>query len=92
MSALPDKVDVVVVGAGPSGMAAALSLHKHGCTNILIVDSLLDREKEQTSRALIVHAATLEVSRRSPAHVCTTKFATHLLLCRVLMKLGSQTG
>ena len=59
MVPLPERVDVLVVGAGPTGMTAALSLHKHGCTNILIVDSVL--VGENTSRAMAVHAATLEV-------------------------------
>ena len=59
MTSLPERVDVLIVGAGPTGMAAALSLHKHGCTDITIVDSQL--AGENTSRAVAVHAATLDV-------------------------------
>ena len=40
-------------------MAAALSLRKHGCTDITVVDSIL--AGENSSRALVIHAATLEV-------------------------------
>ena len=63
MVPLPERVDVLVVGAGPTGMTAALSLHKHGCTDILIVDGVI--AGENTSRAMAVHAATMEV-RSSP--------------------------
>ncbi|EKM55414.1 uncharacterized protein PHACADRAFT_256029 [Phanerochaete carnosa HHB-10118-sp] len=55
---LPSRTDVLVVGAGPCGLAAALSLHKHGCTNLTVVDSQL--ASEHTSRAVAVHAATLD--------------------------------
>jgi glycine/D-amino acid oxidase-like deaminating enzyme len=60
---LPSHTDILIVGAGPSGLAAALSLHKHGCTDITIVDSAV--AGESTSRALAVHAATLEVGTQS---------------------------
>ena len=56
---LPSYTDILIVGAGPVGLAAALSLHKQGCTDITVVDSLV--AGENTSRALAVHAATLEV-------------------------------
>ena len=32
------KVDVVIVGGGPAGMAAALSAYKAGVQNILILE------------------------------------------------------
>lgn len=40
-------------------MTCALSLLEQGCLDITVVDSIL--EGENTSRALIIHAATLEV-------------------------------
>jgi 2-polyprenyl-6-methoxyphenol hydroxylase-like FAD-dependent oxidoreductase len=60
MSSLPSDLDtdVLVVGAGPTGLAAAAALHRNGVTP-LIVDRLA--EGQNTSRAAVVHAHTLEV-------------------------------
>ncbi|KAJ7662243.1 FAD/NAD-P-binding domain-containing protein [Mycena polygramma] len=55
---LPSQTTVLIVGAGPCGMAAALSLHHQGCRDILIVDSIM--AGENSSRAIVIHAATLE--------------------------------
>ncbi|WP_405063167.1 FAD-dependent monooxygenase [Kribbella sp. NBC_01505] len=52
------NVDVVVVGAGPVGLAAGAALRQHGHT-VLVVDKLA--EGANTSRAAVVHARTLEV-------------------------------
>ncbi|HEY2949511.1 MAG TPA: FAD-dependent monooxygenase [Micromonosporaceae bacterium] len=51
-------VDVLVVGAGPTGLALATQAHTHG-VSVRIVDRALDRVHE--SRALAVQARTLEV-------------------------------
>lgn len=51
-------VDVLVVGAGPTGLALAVQLQRFGVT-FRIVDALADRRHE--SRALAVHARTLEL-------------------------------
>ncbi|KAH7889704.1 hypothetical protein F5I97DRAFT_1934565 [Phlebopus sp. FC_14] len=55
---LPDKTTVLIVGAGPTGLAAALSLIHHDFRDFVIVDAVV--QGENTSRALVVHAATLE--------------------------------
>ncbi|SEP88664.1 FAD-dependent oxidoreductase [Streptomyces radiopugnans] len=55
--ALPDRTDVVIVGAGPTGLALAAHLASAGVGFLL-----LDRRPEGagTSRAGVVHARTLE--------------------------------
>nr|GAT43811.1 FAD/NAD(P)-binding domain-containing protein [Mycena chlorophos] len=57
---LPATAKILIVGAGPSGMAAAMSLHKQGVApaDILVVDSLA--AGQNSSRAMAIHAATLE--------------------------------
>ncbi|KAG8214357.1 hypothetical protein J3R82DRAFT_9346 [Butyriboletus roseoflavus] len=55
---LPDSTTVLIVGAGPTGLAAALSLLHHGFRDFVIVDAV--QHGENTSRALVVHPATLE--------------------------------
>ncbi|MFB9839282.1 FAD-dependent oxidoreductase, partial [Actinoallomurus acaciae] len=58
MSKLPATADVVIVGAGPTGLTLAAFLAKEGGDVVL-----LDRAAEgaNTSRAAVVHARTLEV-------------------------------
>ncbi|KAG2063615.1 FAD/NAD(P)-binding domain-containing protein [Suillus decipiens] len=58
MTSMPNSTTVLIVGAGPSGLAAALSLLHHGFRNFVIVDAV--EQGENTSRALVIHAATLE--------------------------------
>lgn len=58
---LPNQTTILIVGAGPTGLAAALSLLHHGFHDFIIVDALSQREN--VSRAIVIHAATLEVSR-----------------------------
>ncbi|PPR01904.1 hypothetical protein CVT26_011839, partial [Gymnopilus dilepis] len=55
---LPEQTTVLVVGAGPTGVSAALSLLEHGVKDIVIVDAA--ERTPDTSRAMAVHAATLE--------------------------------
>lgn len=52
------QVDVLIVGAGPTGLAAACEAVRHGLT-VRIVDRAAQRST--FSRALVVHARTLEV-------------------------------
>ena len=59
MSTLPRRTEILVAGGGPAGLAAAISLKKHGCTDITVVDSIL--EGRNSSRAMVMHAATIEV-------------------------------
>lgn len=58
MRALPDKTDVVIVGAGPTGLTLACLLAAEGIPFVL-----LDRLAEglNTSRAAVIHARTMEV-------------------------------
>ncbi|MFC9298209.1 FAD-dependent oxidoreductase [Streptomyces sp. NPDC057011] len=55
---LPARTDVAIVGAGPTGLALAVTLAQAGVDFVL-----LDRQAEgaNTSRAAVVHARTLEV-------------------------------
>ena len=52
--------DVLVVGAGPAGLALALQAHDHGAA-VRIVDRR--PEADRPSRALILHSRTLEILR-----------------------------
>ncbi|MCB5179078.1 FAD-dependent oxidoreductase [Streptomyces antimicrobicus] len=56
--ALPARTEVAVVGAGPTGLALAVTLAEAGVDFVL-----LDRQADipRTSRAGVVHARTLEV-------------------------------
>ncbi|MEV0153371.1 FAD-dependent oxidoreductase [Micromonospora sp. NPDC050686] len=58
---LPERTDVLVVGAGPTGLAVAATLARRGVP-VTVVDRLA--EPPVTSRAAVVHAHTLEVLDR----------------------------
>lgn len=55
---LPRNTTVLIVGAGPTGLATALSLIRHGFKDFVVVDALV--KGDNSSRAVVVHAATLE--------------------------------
>ncbi|KIJ62432.1 hypothetical protein HYDPIDRAFT_176531 [Hydnomerulius pinastri MD-312] len=55
---LPESTTVLIVGAGPTGLVAALSLLHSGIRDIVIVDAVV--QGGNASRAAIVHAATTE--------------------------------
>ncbi|KAJ7671755.1 hypothetical protein B0H17DRAFT_1209031 [Mycena rosella] len=55
---LPQQMTVLIVGAGPCGMAAAVSMYHQGIRDIIIVDTLLPGEN--SSRAMVIYAVTLE--------------------------------
>ncbi|EJD44870.1 FAD/NAD(P)-binding domain-containing protein [Auricularia subglabra TFB-10046 SS5] len=59
---LPNFSEVVIVGAGPAGLACALVLASKGVPFVL-VDAL--NEGQNNSRACVVHASALEASSRS---------------------------
>ncbi|MET9963413.1 FAD-dependent monooxygenase [Streptomyces sp. NPDC006326] len=66
LPALPARTTVAVVGAGPTGLALAVTLAEAGVDFVL-----LDRQAEgaNTSRAAVVHARTLEVlDELDPSH------------------------
>lgn len=55
---LPRKVDVVVVGAGPTGLTLACTLRSAN-VDVVVLDKV--PEGANTSRAAVIHARTLEV-------------------------------
>jgi 2-polyprenyl-6-methoxyphenol hydroxylase-like FAD-dependent oxidoreductase len=61
MSKLPAQTEVLVVGAGPVGLAVAASLAGHGHA-VAVVDR--QTAGANTSRAAVVHARTLEMLER----------------------------
>ncbi|MEO5758022.1 MAG: FAD-dependent monooxygenase [Mesorhizobium sp.] len=54
---LPDTTQVLIIGAGPTGLALSIGLHQAGVDHVL-VDRLA--EGLNTSRAGVIHAQTLE--------------------------------
>jgi 2-polyprenyl-6-methoxyphenol hydroxylase-like FAD-dependent oxidoreductase len=58
MTTVPDSTDVVIAGAGPTGLVLACMLAEHRIPFVL-VDRL--PEGANTSRAAVIHARTLEV-------------------------------
>ncbi|TWD80635.1 2-polyprenyl-6-methoxyphenol hydroxylase-like FAD-dependent oxidoreductase [Kribbella amoyensis] len=61
MTTLPERTDVLVVGAGPVGLAVAATLAGHG-HDVTVVDR--QAAGANTSRAAVVHARTLEMLER----------------------------
>jgi 2-polyprenyl-6-methoxyphenol hydroxylase-like FAD-dependent oxidoreductase len=55
---LPSNADVLIVGAGPAGLALSAELRRRGIATVT-VDKIA--EGANTSRAAVVHARTLEV-------------------------------
>ncbi|KAK2462372.1 hypothetical protein APHAL10511_005678 [Amanita phalloides] len=57
---LPRQTTILIVGAGPTGLATAVSLVLQGCKDLVIVDAVERDLRPFSSRSLIVHSATLE--------------------------------
>lgn len=55
---LPASTDVLIVGAGPTGLALALTLARAG-VDFVLLDELA--QGQNTSRAAVIHAHTLDV-------------------------------
>ncbi len=55
---LPSSTEVLVVGAGPTGLTAAVSLLARG-REVTVIDN--QAEGRNTSRASVVYSRTLEV-------------------------------
>jgi 2-polyprenyl-6-methoxyphenol hydroxylase-like FAD-dependent oxidoreductase len=53
---LPDTTEVMIIGAGPTGLALSIALHQAGVDHILIERLATGLN---TSRAGVVHAQTL---------------------------------
>lgn len=77
--------DILVVGAGPTGLALALQAHDHGA-HVRIVERR--REAFRPSRALILHPRTLEVLR--PLGVTEPLLARADTAPEVRLHLGSR--
>ncbi|KAF8901551.1 hypothetical protein CPB85DRAFT_1256296 [Mucidula mucida] len=57
---LPAATTVLIVGAGPIGLATAISLCKQGIEDIVVVDAQHREFYGYSSRASMIHASTLE--------------------------------
>lgn len=55
-----ESTDVLIIGAGPTGLALSIALHQRGVRHVL-VDRL--EQGQNTSRAGVIHAQTLESLR-----------------------------
>ncbi|HSU35724.1 MAG TPA: FAD-dependent monooxygenase [Propionibacteriaceae bacterium] len=81
-----DQIDVLVVGAGPSGLALALQVQAYGA-RVRIVEQRA--ELFRPSRAMIMHSRTLEALR--PLGVTNDLLAGADVAPRVDLHLGSRT-
>ena len=57
------RTTLLIVGAGPTGLAAAISLARNGVQDFMIVDAA--SIKDEGSRTIAINAATLEVRPNS---------------------------
>ncbi|KAG1790114.1 uncharacterized protein HD556DRAFT_1491606 [Suillus plorans] len=59
---LPENTTVLIVGAGPAGLIAALALVHNRCYDIVIVDAV--GEGSNSSRSIAIHYAIIEALAR----------------------------
>ncbi|HVM15713.1 MAG TPA: FAD-dependent monooxygenase [Egibacteraceae bacterium] len=59
------RAPVVVVGAGPVGMTAALALRARGIDDVVVVDAEPAERRRPGSRAIFQHRASLELYERN---------------------------
>lgn len=83
---LPASTDVLIVGAGPTGLALAIALAKAGIDHVLI-DRL--EAGQNTSRAAVVHAHTLEAL--APLGVSERLAARGMKVKRFSLRDGEET-
>jgi 2-polyprenyl-6-methoxyphenol hydroxylase-like FAD-dependent oxidoreductase len=79
-----DPIDVLVVGAGPVGLALALQAHAHGA-NVRVVERRLTAFRP--SRAMIMHPRTMEILR--PLGVTDALVARAMKSPRIRIHLAS---
>jgi 2-polyprenyl-6-methoxyphenol hydroxylase-like FAD-dependent oxidoreductase len=82
---MSSDTDILVVGAGPTGLALALQAHDHGA-----LVRVVERRTEafRPSRAFIMHARTLEALR--PLGVTATLLARANVAPEVRLRLGAR--
>ncbi|WP_454194855.1 FAD-dependent monooxygenase [Nocardia sp. Marseille-Q1738] len=85
-NALPATTSVVVVGAGPAGLTAAITLADAG-VDFVLLDRLA--EGANTSRAAVVHARTLEVLEQ--LGIADELAATGIVVPRFTVRDGKRT-
>ncbi|KAG2066072.1 FAD/NAD(P)-binding domain-containing protein [Suillus decipiens] len=83
---LPENTTVLIVGAGPAGLTAALSLAHHKCHDFVIVDAVV--EGQNTSRSIAMHSATIEKYSAHPYALFVPQNVTELALVQKLQSLG----
>ncbi|KAK2462370.1 hypothetical protein APHAL10511_005676 [Amanita phalloides] len=80
---LPDQTTVLIVGAGPTGLAAAVSLANQGCKDLVIVDAVERNLRPFSSRALAsldtIHVADDLITHGTKASSASIYTASGLL-------------
>ncbi|QNE19905.1 FAD-dependent monooxygenase [Kribbella qitaiheensis] len=75
MNGIPERTEVLVVGAGPVGLAVATSLAGHG-REVTVIDR--QAAGANTSRASVVHPRTLEMLERIGVAKRLTELGRHV--------------
>jgi 2-polyprenyl-6-methoxyphenol hydroxylase-like FAD-dependent oxidoreductase len=75
MNGIPERTEVLVVGAGPVGLAVAVSLVQHGC-EVTVIDR--QAAGANTSRASVVHPRTLEMLEQLGVTKRLTELGLHV--------------